>query len=510
MDLYTYQVGVVNDFDGKTAAGHTRIVCVAPTGAGKTIIASAIIRKYHAAYKSVLFLSHRIEITKQTSDKLTRFCVPHGVIQADLPELLRPQERIQVASIQTLVARAMRSDRMELPSADLIIFDEAHHCLAKTYRKIAEAYPDAIKLGLTATPCRGDNRGLGTDFGTMIQAPQVPELIKLGVLVPTRVYAPVDPDLKGVRTVAGDYNQKQLAERMDQSGLVGDIISHWLRYGERRKTVCFATSVEHSIHIRDEFCAHGVRCEHIDGSTPEDERNKTLARLASGDAEVVSNCMVLTEGWDMPEVGCIILARPTKSFQLYRQMIGRAIRSCSHTGKQNAIVLDHAGATFRHGLVEDPVEWTLDEDHKVENKTHEARTSEYSQRKLIECPQCSALRTAGEACPHCGFLPQRRGQAFVCDDGELGLIEGGRAKRQTYSAYEQHLWHAMLAWTARENGYKLGWAAHKHKEKFGGYPTEKSEAITPIEPTAEVRSWVRSRQIAYAKGQEKKRRVQAA
>jgi DNA repair protein RadD len=302
-----------------------------------------------------------------------------------------------------------------------------------------------------------------------------------------------------VRTTAGDYNLKQLAMRMDTSGLVGDIISHWIRLGERRKTVCFATSVDHSIHIRDEFNAHGVRCEHIDGQTPEDQRKETLARLASGDVEVVTNCAVLTEGWDMPEVGRIILARPTKSFQLYRQMIGRVIRASSETGKKDAIVLDHSGATYRHGRVEDPIEWTLDEDHKLKNKTQEERASKHSERKLVECPKCEALRTAGEACPHCGYLPQRRGEAFVCDDGELGLIQGGRAKATLYDAETKHRWWRELTAIGNERGYARNWAAVNFKEKFGHYPGPYGAEIEPMEPTAEVWSWVRSRQIRYAK-----------
>jgi DNA repair protein RadD len=499
MILHPYQADAVREFDENVAAGHKRIVYVCPTGGGKTVFASQLVKNAHAGYRSVLFLSHRIEITKQTHEKLTRFEVPHGVIQADLPELLRPQERVQVASIQTLTARAVRSKRIELPPADLVIMDESHHCVARTYRELVKRYPNAVILGLTATPCRGDGRGLGSDFGVLIEAPQIPELIKLGVLVPTKVYAPVDPNLRGVRTTAGDYNQKQLAERMDRDKLVGDIVTHWHKYGENRKTVCFAVSVAHSVHIRDEFIKSGVRAEHIDGSTPEDERDETLKRLASGEIDVVTNCMVLTEGWDMPEIGCCILARPTKSFQLYRQMLGRAIRSCS--GKENAIVLDHAGATFRHGLIEDHVEWMLEEDRKVANKAHEAR-GDYGTRKLLECTQCEALRTAGEACPHCGFLPQRPPKAFVCGDGELGLIEGGRATIKHYTEYERHLWRGMLVHIARENDYKPGWAAHKYKEKFGFFPPFGSPE--PIEPTPEVRSWVRSRQIAYAKAQEKK------
>jgi DNA repair protein RadD len=133
---------------------------------------------------------------------------------------------------------------MELPKAALLVIDECHHCPAETYRKIIEAYPDAIVLGLTATPCRGDGRGLGGIFEVIIECPQVAELIEQGHLVKTRVYAPVIPDLKGVKVQAGDYIESQLAQRMDRPKLVGDIVTHWHRYSERRRTVCFATGVE--------------------------------------------------------------------------------------------------------------------------------------------------------------------------------------------------------------------------------------------------------------------------
>jgi superfamily II DNA or RNA helicase len=233
---------------------------------------------------------------------------------------------VQVASIQTLHRRAIQADKMQLPPADLLVIDEAHHCPAASYRKIIAAYPNAILLGLTATPCRGDGRGLGSIFDTIIQAPQVAELIGQGHLVKTRVYAPVDPDLRGVKVQAGDYILSQLADRMDRSELIGDIVTHWHKYSERRKTVAFTVNVAHSVHLRDEFIKSGVRAEHIDGTTPKDERDATLARLASGDVDVVCNCMVLTEGFDCPDMGCIILARPTRSMGLFRQMVGRALR----------------------------------------------------------------------------------------------------------------------------------------------------------------------------------------
>ena len=180
-------------------------------------------------------------------------------------------------------------------------------------------------------------------------------------MVKTRVYAPVDPDLRA-ETRVGDYVETQLAERMDRVDLIGDIVTHWHKYGERQKTVCFAVNVQHSLHIRDEFLKSGVRAAHVDGTMPKANRDAVLGQLASGELELITNCMVLTEGWDMPEVSCCILARPTKKMGLYRQMVGRVLRPAP--GKTNATVLDHSGAVFRHGFVEDRGDWTLDPDKR--------------------------------------------------------------------------------------------------------------------------------------------------
>jgi superfamily II DNA or RNA helicase len=495
-ELRQYQIDVIAEFNRVRAAGKRRIMLVAPTGSGKTVIAAAIIRQHVDAYKDILVLAHRREIIQQTSDKLRDQDIPHGIIQAGVkPRLL---ERVQVASIQTLHTRAVRSDRMELPKADLLWIDEGHHCPAKTYQKIIEAYPDAILLGTTATPCRGDGRGLGSIFEVIIECPQVAALIEQGHLVKSRVYAPaILPDLKGVKVTAGDYNEGQLAERMDRPQLIGDIVTHWHKYGERRKTVAFAVNVQHSIHLRDEFVKSGVRAEHIDGSTPKPERDATLARLASGEIELVTNCMVLTEGWDMPEVGACILARPTRKMGLYRQMIGRVLRPAPE--KQDCIILDHSGAVFRHGFAEDYVEWTLEPDKRAKSPTHDKRGENGSASRLIECTACGAIRVTGEPCFHCGFLPQRPPRAVAVYNGELGLVDRKRrVKIDLNDPAVRDQWHAMLTFVANERGYKAGWVAHKFKEKFGQYPAWGAVA-QPISPSQEVRSWVRSRMIAYAR-----------
>jgi DNA repair protein RadD len=495
--LRQYQRDVINEFHRRVDEGYHRIILVAPTGAGKTVIGAEIIGATARIMKPVLVLAHRREIIEQISRKLYAAGIAHGIIQAGFPP--RPLELVQVASIQTLWARAMYRQSMDLPPAHLLVVDEAHHCPAETYAKIIKAYPEATLLGLTATPCRGDGRGLGGIFDTIVECPQVADLIARGYLVRTRVYAPVNPDLKGVRTVAGDYVESQLAERMDTDRLVGGIVEHWQKFGEGRRTVCFAVSVGHSIHIRDEFLKAGVRAEHIDGSTPTAERDASLKRLSSGEIKLITNCAVLTEGWDMPECGCIVLARPTKKMGLYRQMIGRGLRPSE--GKTDAVVLDHSGAVFRHGFVEDHVEWLLEPDKHSASAAHTKRLSASHSSRLLECTQCGAVRVGGEPCFHCGFLPQRPPRAVDIVDGELGLVDQQfrRAKAKIYDSAERTRWHAMLIHVAKECGYKPGWAAYMYKKKFGTWPPWGSSP-RPISPLPEVRSWVRSRLIAYAKG----------
>jgi DNA repair protein RadD len=481
---------------------------VLPTGGGKTVNAAALIEQYTSKLRSVLIFAHTREIVRQTSDKLKARDIQHGAIMAGLEDLERPQALVQVASIQTLTARCIRTKRQPLPAADLVIVDESHHILAKTYQKliqqITEIYPNASVLGLTATPCRGDGRGLGGTFDVLVEGPQVQELIELGFLVRTTFYAPPEAQMqrlvRGVDVVGADYNQKRLGERMDRAPLIGDIVTQYAKYGQGRKAICYATTVAHSVHIAERFNEVGIKCEHIDGTTPKDERDETLNRLAIGETQIVTNVGVLTEGFDAPVVGCIILARPTKSFGLYRQMVGRGLRPAE--GKSDCIVLDHSGAVYRHGLPEDPVEWTLDPDLKVEATAHTKAANNFeSSKRLVEC-QCGAIRKGGEPCPSCGFLPKRPASAFVCHDGDLGLVTDGHASERVYSDYEKHLWHGMLVHIAQQRNYKPGWVAHQYKKKFGVFPGWEASP-EPVEPTPEVLSWVRSRMIAYAKGQAK-------
>jgi DNA repair protein RadD len=496
-ELRPYQTKAVDEIELAIAAGEAPLYCL-PTGGGKTVIADKIAANAVARTKRVLILTHRREILRQTSLKLSGGDFEHGLIQAGLN--LDLDAPVQIASIATLWARCMRTNKIPLPAADLILIDEAHHIAAQTWRKIIEAYPNARRIGLTATPCRSDGRGLGNFFTKIIEGPQIPELIEQKFLVPTIYYAPVNPDLSGVQTRQGDYVVSQLADRMNRTDLIGDIVSNWHKHGEHRRTLVFCVDVAHSVHVKDEFLKSGVRAEHIDGSTPKPDRDAALARLKSGETEVIANCMVLTEGFDEPSIGCIVLARPTKQIGLFRQMAGRGLRPAP--GKSNLVLIDHSGAVFKHGLLEDKIEWTLHQDKRASNPTH-AKRDLGTIGRLVECSQCGAMRTTGEKCPHCGFLPQRKPDAIVFRDGELArLNKQTRAADSMVDPNARVRWHSMLTWIAAERGYKPGWTAHKFKEKFGEWPPFGARPA-PIEPTPEVLSWVRSRNIAWAKARER-------
>ena len=359
--LRDYQRAVVERIATAIQGGRRRLLLPAPTGSGKTVIAAQVAADAATANQRVLFLVHRRELVQQASRKLYDVGLDHGIIAAGFPA--RPDAPVQVASISTLHRRAVRSSAMPLPEAEMLVVDEAHHAPARTWTRIIKSYPAAVVFGLTATPCRADGRGLGTMFECLIDCPSIRELIELGYLVPTRVFAPTKPDLEGIRTIAGDFDEDQLEERLDKPVLVGDIVTHWHRLADRRRTVVFAISRAHAVHLRDEFARSGVVAGYLDGDTPMQERDRILDQLKRGTIEVLVNVGVLTEGWDQPEVQCIVLARPTKSFGLYRQIVGRGLRPAP--GKDHLLVLDHAGATHMHQPVETDVIWTLSDKERA-------------------------------------------------------------------------------------------------------------------------------------------------
>ena len=229
---------------------------------------------------------------------------------------------------------------------------------------------------------------------------------------------------------------------------------------------------------------------------PRMERDAILARLASGEIELVTNCMVLTEGWNMPEVSCCILARPTKKMGLYRQMVGRVLRTAP--GKSDAIIFDHSGAVYRHGQPADHVTWTLDPDSHAVSLDHQARKQK-SGGGLSNAR--NARPRASEVSPAClRLLAGATGKYVEIEEGELRLVTNGRAGPAPAPTQQQRItFYCELRSIERERGYKRGWAAHQYNKKFSAFPPWDWNNFPSLAPTATTLSWVRSRQIAFAK-----------
>lgn len=321
-----------------------------PTGGGKTAIFADIIRDAHLKERRVLLLVHRKELIEQAARKIFALNVRYGVIAAGYDP--SPSQWVQIASVQTAVRR-----RLPL-RFDLIIIDEAHHALANSYRQIISQYPEAKILGVTATPCRTNGDGFEKDFDDLVCGPTVGTLIQDGYLVAPKLYAsPLRVDLSKVKMTGGDYNDAALADMLDKQHLVGGIVQEWQKHAAEKRTVVFAINIEHSKHIVEAYRAAGYRAEHVSGSTPGEERDRTLRAFGRGEIQILSNVGIVTEGFDVPAIECVQLCRPTKSLALYLQMVGRGLRPAS--GKERAIILDHANCVFDHGFPEADREWTL-------------------------------------------------------------------------------------------------------------------------------------------------------
>src|SRR5579864_7270413 len=261
LDLRPYQLNAIEALRGEVAAGRRRVLLCAPTGSGKTLMAAGIVAGATAKGRKTLFLAHLRELVGQAARKLEQAGQDVGVIMAGRAP--RPTAPVQVASTWSLYGRSIRSAAADLPDADVVVCDEAHHAPGRICSEIIARYPNAVILGLSATPCRSDGRGLGGIFESMVECPSVKQLTEAGYLVPACIFAPPPPDLSAVKTRRGEYVESDLERAMNQQPLVGDAVVQWHRHNpERKPTVVFAVSVKHSIALRDAFASSNVVAEH--------------------------------------------------------------------------------------------------------------------------------------------------------------------------------------------------------------------------------------------------------
>lgn len=490
MELRDYQVQAIDDLTQAGVDGHRKFLLVCPTGAGKTIIASKIILHASGNGYPVLFLAHRRELIFQCADKLKSFGVDCGIILSQEPQ--EPHKKVQVASVQSYHVKVMRKRTLDKPPAELIIFDEAHHLMSSnTWMRILEEYPNALVLGMTATPINRRGSGMGHCFDAMIKCPSISELVGSGHLVSVRYFAPSIPDLNGVKIQAGDYSEPQLESRMDTPTLIGEVCENWSRICPDRKTIVFASGVKHSIHLAECFRNIGIKAEHLDGTTDKEIRDNIIARFKDGDLQVLVNCQVLTEGFDCPVASCLVLARPTKSLMLYLQMAGRGLRPWP--GKQNLILIDHAGAVYEHGTLDQDFDWKMEYAGGTINEERVAKRKEQKKRQ-ITCGQCKTVYEGRLKCPECGWQPQVRGKPVNTYEAylqEIDRVENPPVDKRTF-------WNGLRGYAVKKN-FKPGWAYFKYKEKFGVGPSNAWRQDQPIEPTLEVMSWIKYLNIKWAK-----------
>jgi superfamily II DNA or RNA helicase len=479
--------------DAHRASGVKSAILVSPTGSGKTVVAAELMRREAAEHRRVLFLAPRRELVHQCCAKLADVSVPHGVIMAGTPgELVRSYEPVQVASVDTLHARSRNVEL--LPYYDLVIFDEAHLSLAATREDLLGRLRPGFLLGLTATPARKDGRALGNLYERLICTADVKELTTQGYLVPAKYYAPSVPDLKRMRVRKGDYVEADMEDAMNQPQIVGDVVNTWLKRAGDRRTVVFGVSIKHSLALCEALLRAGVTAEHVDAETSAFEREAIFARFRSGATQVLTNCFLASYGFDLPELSCVVLARPTKSTVLYLQMVGRGLRTAD--GKTDCIVLDHGGCVAEHGLAADERIWSLDGERGVVMKEPREKKAKKDGDGLILCEECSctydprvvALARGGMhrmtiACPECGHSPKSLPQNVRVLTGELvevGALGETRPIAQMKDEYRE------LMGLALQRGYKEGFAGVKYKEWYGTWPPWDWKRLPPLSPSMAV------------------------
>jgi len=386
--------------------------------------------------------------------------------------LTTPAALVTIASVQTLVRRLDT-----VPAPDLVFVDEAHHAVAGSWGRVLSAWPRAFIIGLTATPERLDGRGLGDVFERIITGPSTADLIRDGFLSPFRAFAPGAPDLSGVKTALGEFDRDGIDEAMNRPSITGDIVSTYGRLAEGKRAIAFASSIEHSRNIVAAFNDAGVPAAHVDGGTPKGERREALAAFAAGSVRVLSNVDLFGEGFDLPAVEVVILARPTRSLSLHLQQIGRALRPAA--GKDAALILDHAGNLARHGLPDEPRVWSLDA------KARRGREKSASRTTVRRCPRCfSTFHAASRVCPECGFriapeprsIEKRVGELReIARDNWTGGVNIAKARgsslRTLVDAAAGDL--RKLRSIARAKGYRRGWVMHefqRYQERTGRGP----------------------------------------
>lgn len=440
MQLRVYQEELITKTRAKMREGAKRILIVAPCGAGKTILSTFMCAEHAAKGGHVLFVAHRQELLEQAHDTFR---------QAG-----QSTEGVDILSVQTAGRRIGK-----LTPPTMIVIDEAHHAAAGTWKKLLSAFPQAWVVGLTATPCRLDGRGLGDVFEHMVTGITTGELIAEKYLAPYRYYAPTLADAGGLQTTAGDYNRAATVRLMDTPAIIGDAVAHYKRIIPEKQAIVYCAGVAHSKHMAQVLGEAGIRAAHLDGDTPVLERRRIINAFRKRRILALTNVDLLGEGFDVPACDATIMLRPTKSTALFIQQSMRCMRY--EPGKQ-AIIIDHVGNATRHGFPDDPREWMLDPKPKKRKKERESR--------YVTCEQCYCVYEPPPfVCPGCGEAPEKSAREALEQRAGI-LVEITEEERKALRMRKQQEVRSATSYgdlvaIAKERGYSRGWCYHIAKQR---------------------------------------------
>lgn len=452
------------------------VLFVLPTGGGKTytfcyIAANAAAKApTRTPMEYILIVVHRKELLLQASGALRNLGIDHGLISPHFSP--SPHKIIQVASIDTLAIRIKKRPI----KVRMLIFDESHHVVqGNKWGALYEALGKPPTLGVTATPVRTDGKGLGEHAGgifkEMVLGPSIAELIERGNLINPEVYTSFEaPDLTGVtKNKDGEYNQKQLAERVDKPKITGSAVEHYQKVCPGARAIVFCASIEHARHVCAEFNAAGFRFSILVGepAMSDAERTAVNKQLRTGELDGACTVDLVSEGYDLPDLECCIMLRPTASESLFIQQVGRIMRPSE--GKTKCYLLDHVanvgkvvdGEFIRkHGLPNELREWTLD--GRVKKKGAK-KASEDKQLDVSQCPKCYHVHEPEPTCPKCGHVYEVKARKLEQAEGELIKVTPEMAA-QLSKAKRQEVGQAKsledLQRIAAERGYSKHWARH--------------------------------------------------
>lgn len=469
--------------------GAKNVLICAPTGAGKTVIGAHLIESADKKGQRSAFVIDRLSLLQQTSDTFDRYGIDHGVVQSNHWRF-KPSKRVQICSIQTVARR-------QWPDTDLIIVDEAH-TVTETVRKRITVR-NCITVGLTATPF---TKGLGKLYDAIVNVTTTNRLIEQGFLCGYRIFACAEPNMEGVKVVAGEWEQEETQKRALQ--VVGDVVSEYLKHGQNRKFICSAVDTAHVEELQRQFLAAGINAATYTYKDRDEDRADTVVEFRKPDSTIKGLITVTaaSKGFDVADIGVVIMARPLrKSLAEHIQFFGRGLRMAD--GKDRCIVLDHSGNCqrfwaetqefFESGVTE------LDDGKKNEKP----KKAEKKEAEPVKCPQCRHVHKPAPFCPSCGHEYPKRAAVEHVSGALTELIASGDQAQLRKQLWPQIVGYVLASTDDMARAQRKAQAIYH--EMTGEFARARVETTAAVEPTREVINKIKANTIRWAKSKTKAR-----